>query len=66
MLFVEAARQELRPRQQYWPYMFCGELIHSLSLLPALMQKEQYKDTHVLQVIIRIQGYTIAGPEHRG
>ena len=54
MMFVEALRSELRPRQQHWPYMFCGELIHSLSLLPNLMQKEEYKASHVLQCIIRI------------
>lgn len=66
MMFVEAHRQELRPRQQHWPYMFCGELIPSLSSLPALMQKEEYKASHVLQCIIRIQSYSMLGEEYRG
>ena len=66
MMFVEAHRQELRPRQQHWPHMFCGELIPSLSSLPALMQKEEYKASHVLQCIIRIQSYSMLGEEYRG
>ena len=46
--------------------MFCGELIHSLSLLPNLMQKEEYKASHVLQCVIRIQAYSMLGQEYRG
>ena len=38
--------------------MLAGELIHSLSLLPSVMKKDEYKDTHILQCIIRMQAYT--------
>jgi len=38
--------------------MLVGEVIHSLSLLPRLLQKDEYKETHVLQCIIRIQLYS--------
>lgn len=31
LMFVQAHKSEIRPRQQYWPRMFCGELIGSLS-----------------------------------
>lgn len=57
-MFVQGCKEEICPRQQNWPKMLAGELIHSLSLLPGLMQKDEYKDTHVLQCIIRIQAYT--------
>ena len=41
--------------------MLPGELIHSLSLLPRLLQKDDYKDTHTLLCIIRIQAYSYSG-----
>lgn len=56
-MFAQADKQEICPRQQNWPRMLEGELIHSLSLLPELMQRDDYKETHVLQCIIQMQCY---------
>ena len=47
--------------------MLEGELIHSLSLLPELMQRDDYKETHVLQCIVQMQCYDYGdGPESGG
>ena len=59
-MFVQGCPEERTPRQQNWPEMLSGELIHSLSLLPSLMQRQTYKDSHSLQCIIRMQAYTYA------
>ena len=48
LMFAQGCKEEIVPRQQNWPNILAGELIHSLSLLPGLMQKEEYKDSHVL------------------
>ena len=46
--------------------MFCGELIDSLSYLPNLMNKTEYKNSHVLQCVIRMQAYSMLGQDYRG
>ena len=62
-MFVQACKEDTTPRQQNWPNIIAGELIHSLSLLPSLMQKECYKDSHFLQCIIRMQAYNYGAPQ---
>ena len=47
-MFAQASKEEICPRQQNWPNILSGEIIHSLSLLPGLMQREDYKDDYVL------------------
>ena len=34
--------------------MFCGEIIHNLSVLPSILEKEEYK-SYLLQTIIKIE-----------
>ena len=34
LMFAQACKKETFPRQNNWPNMLSGELIHSLSLLP--------------------------------
>ena len=61
LMLAQGCPDEVCPRQQHWPHMLPGELIHSLSLLPRLLQKDEYKDTHSLLCIIRIQAYSYTG-----
>jgi len=50
-LTVKGSKEEhhLTPvNRNEWPYLFCGEILTDLRKLPQLMQRSEYRNTHIL------------------